>query len=713
MNISTRILLSVLLFSVFTIHHSALAQRNCATMSLYQQVIQNDPQQAIEYQNTKAQNRQYVNAHIGETSKAIVTIPVVVHVVYNGATQNISDAQIQSQIAILNKDFRKLNTDVVPTNVQTAFGSLRADSQIEFCLAVRDPNGNTTNGITRTSTTKSSFYNMGADDVKSTSTGGENGWDRTKYLNIWVCNIAGTILGYATFPGTGSAANDGVVIDYTYFGDIGTATAPYNKGRTATHEIGHWLGLTHIWGDDNDCSGSDDISDTPNQSVENGGCPSWPHSTCGNTSDMYMNYMDYTNDACMYMFTTEQAAVMNATLNGTRASLKSSNGCTPTVLYAKDIGISAITKPSGTDCAIDISPIVVLKNFGTDQIVSATIDYQIDGGTVITKGWTGALNSLESTSVVLDPITVATGAHNFSATSRLPNGVSDNFTINDSKSVSYSGVSVTTLDLPFIEDFEPATFPPSGWTLNNPTGVSTWTRENVGGFGESNFSTRMNNFVGATNGELDELVSPNFNFTPVGTAKMYFSVAYAPEAAVSPTDSLIIYASDNCGGSWLKVYAKGGSEIATSSAISSAFLPTNVEWVKDSASLTQFKKKPSVRVKIQSKSGAGNNIFIDDINIDYSGVGIAETKLAMKTNLFYMHPNPSDGNLTLTLTDRNLRSLTVCVNNVLGEKVLQQRFTSPQNGMVQLDLKNLNQGVYFVEVNTGNSLEVKKLFISK
>jgi len=259
--------------------------------------------------------------------RALVTIPVVVHVVYNTAEENISDAQIQSQINVLNQDFRKLNADVA--NTPGAFAGLASDSNIEFCLATVDPNGNPTNGVLRVPTTATSFGTNNT--VKSSSSGGSNAWNAGKYLNMWVCDISGGTLGYAQFPG-GSASTDGVVIDYLYFGTIGTATAPFNKGRTATHEVGHWLNLRHIWGDDGTgCTGSDQVTDTPNAAGPNYGCPAFPLVTCSNgpNGDMFMNYMDYTDDACGLMFTNGQKTRAQALFStgGARVGFLTSNAC--------------------------------------------------------------------------------------------------------------------------------------------------------------------------------------------------------------------------------------------------------------------------------------------------------------------------------------------------------------------------------------------------
>ncbi|MCA1682897.1 MAG: zinc metalloprotease, partial [Actinobacteria bacterium] len=175
-------------------------------------------------------------------------------------------------------------------------------------------------GITRTATTVASF---GPDnEVKSKKTGGVDPWPADRYLNLWVCKLSDNLLGYAQFPG-GPAATDGVVILYSAFGTVGVAAAPFDLGRTATHEIGHFLGLRHIWGDQNDCSGNDFVADTPRAKEANMGKPTFPHITCNNgpNGDMYMNYMDYVDDDTMFMFTSGQVARMNATLAGPRKKL--------------------------------------------------------------------------------------------------------------------------------------------------------------------------------------------------------------------------------------------------------------------------------------------------------------------------------------------------------------------------------------------------------
>ena len=303
------------------------------TMALHRALLKKDP----EYKQKRVEIEKFTQSDIKKQStptfrRRIIRIPVVVHVIYNTPEQNISDEQIRSQIDVLNHDFRKLNTDI--NLIHPPFQSNAADAFIEFQLAARDSNSNPTTGITRTQTNIEEFtYDEETNEqpIKFSSQGGKDAWPRDIYLNIWVGKLAHGLLGYAQFPG-GPAETDGVAITYQGFGTIGTAKSPYNKGRTSTHEIGHWLNLNHIWGDDKGgCTRSDNVADTPNQADSNFGSPTFPHITCNNgpNGDMFMNYMDYTDDASMYMFTKGQVARMHAAIRGPRSSLMDSEGTIP------------------------------------------------------------------------------------------------------------------------------------------------------------------------------------------------------------------------------------------------------------------------------------------------------------------------------------------------------------------------------------------------
>lgn len=288
--------------------------RSCGAPEVHQRLLQNP-----EYQRRRIAIEQHLARFLlfslDSARTGITEIPVVVHVVYSDPAGNISDAQVQSQIDALNRDYRHRNADASQT--PAVWSGLVSDTRIQFAFATTDPGGNATTGITRTQTTTASF---GTDDtVKSVSSGGADPWPADKYLNIWVCDLGGGLLGYAQFPG-GPPETDGVVILNTAFGTVGTATAPFNLGRTATHEIGHWLNLIHIWGDRLDCRGTDDVDDTPPAMSPNYGKPVFPHVSCNNgpNGDMFMNYMDYVDDDTMVMFTAGQVSRMAAALDGPR-----------------------------------------------------------------------------------------------------------------------------------------------------------------------------------------------------------------------------------------------------------------------------------------------------------------------------------------------------------------------------------------------------------
>lgn len=303
---------------------SAFAQRNCQTNQKLEELKANIPgftayhQEVMDY----IQNPATTQARVNNTSSptTVVTIPVVFHVLYKNATQNISDAQINSQLAILNADYRKLNADF-NTKVPAVFQPYGADMEIVFVKATTTPAGASTTGITRKSVPTSFVF----DDNYYTASG-EPAWDPINYLNIWIGRFTdSSLLGFAYLPSSTGQPYDGLCIGDQYFGNTGTVVSPYNKGRTATHEIGHYFGLEHPWGDGSCSTGDDGVADTPPTSAPYFGCPTFPNNAnaCAPTTNgsMFMNYMDYVDDACMAFFTTGQKAIMQNTLAGPRASL--------------------------------------------------------------------------------------------------------------------------------------------------------------------------------------------------------------------------------------------------------------------------------------------------------------------------------------------------------------------------------------------------------
>lgn len=352
---------------------------------------------------------------------AIVTIPVVVHVIYNGqpvgTAPNITDVQVESQITVLNQDFRKMTG--TPGENSNAVG---ADTEIQFVLAKQDPNGNPTNGIDRRSFCKDSWT---LSDIESTLKP-TTIWDPTQYLNLWSINLEDDeLLGYAQFPdgsglnglsSVGGIANtDGVFSRYTAFGS-GTGSnfllkAPYNRGRTITHEVGHWLGLIHIWGDGSSCTtNTDHCGDTPVAKDPNYNCPTGTNSCTSRAgNDMIENYMDYTDDTCMNIFTQNQKTRMQTVMTNSprRSSLKTSIKGNAIALFANDAEAQFESSCAPVTCSTSTTQTtqkIIIYNRGSSTLTSVTGNYSINGGAAIPFSWTGSLltNKFSTVNVVIN-----------------------------------------------------------------------------------------------------------------------------------------------------------------------------------------------------------------------------------------------------------------------------------------------------------------------
>ena len=328
---------------------SGFAQQNNSLSCQLDDAIMNYRAKNPNYDQQMAEQeklRDLWKAKYSNSTHSVITIPVVVHVVWNIAAENVSDSQVVSQINVLNEDFARMNSDT--TNTPPVFQTIASNPQIQFCLAQRDPQGNATNGITRTQTSKTAFGSFSIDtSIWYTSLGGQDEWDTLQYFNLWVCDLGPFLGGIGFWPGATSmvpGSKDGVLINYITFGTFGSATAPYNLGRTTTHEVGHYLDLHHLWGDINNnssCTYSDYCNDTPTQvQATQGACPAFPKTdgcTTGGNGIVWMDFMDYTNDACRNMFTNDQSSRMNACLAGARVGLTTSLGCTPAVIGINEV----------------------------------------------------------------------------------------------------------------------------------------------------------------------------------------------------------------------------------------------------------------------------------------------------------------------------------------------------------------------------------------
>ena len=283
-------------------------RRSCGTMAVHMMLLEQFPSYRARQFKLEQDTAKRRAAPFSLEKVKIVTVNVVVNVVQHTSEQSISDAQIKSQIAALNRDFAAKNPD--KSKVPAPWQGLVTDAKIQFKL----------HKTTRTQTEVQSFSQDNG--VKNSSAGGIAPFQPNKFLNFWVCPLGGGLLGYAQFPG-GPPATDGVVINYKAFGTSGTAQSPFNLGRSATHEVGHYFNLRHIWGDTEDCSGTDNVADTPNCAGPNFEKPTFPVVTCNNgpNGDMFVNYMDYVDDDTMCMFTAQQVMRMRTALEGPRSGL--------------------------------------------------------------------------------------------------------------------------------------------------------------------------------------------------------------------------------------------------------------------------------------------------------------------------------------------------------------------------------------------------------
>jgi hypothetical protein len=369
----------------------ASVPKPCGTPSV-QEILAAHPEMRARRAAIEAQAQRYIE-HLNPVDQAapigppppLVVIPVVVHVIYSAANQNLSDAIVKDQIDILNQAYRgQLSPGPNGAAVPAAFASRVGDVRVQFCLATRDPNGNPTTGITRRDNTGTQYGMLDIDQVKQASTGGTNAWNTAYYLNIWCCDLFG-YYGYGIFPGLATyPGEDGIAMSYKAFGRGHAALdAGYTLGRVAVHEVGHWLNARYIWGDDGSgCNGSDTVSDTPNQDGPNAGNPVFPHVTCTNgpNGDMFMNHMDYVDDDSKLIFTAGQALRMQAVIGagGYRESLKNSPGLTPV------LGITSNgTIPTTVFCG-DRTGLRLRAGSGSVGCGGGTLQYQWSA----TNGWT-------------------------------------------------------------------------------------------------------------------------------------------------------------------------------------------------------------------------------------------------------------------------------------------------------------------------------------
>lgn len=586
--------------------------RNCGTVEVEEQLkargVKTESEESFEEWLEEEIEEMQQSTRSRRVAEEIYTLPIVVHVVYANSTENISDAQVFSQIEVLNQDYRRRNPD--RNRTPRTFEDLAEDTQIEFCLASVDPNGNPTNGINRVSFSGSPFTEGYINNVIKPSTI----WDPNRYFNIWVCYIADDILGFAQFPqspvvegipgGSTAAQTDGVVINYRAFGTLGTVSAPFDRGRTATHEVGHWLGLRHIWGD-GPCDTDDYCEDTPMTDGPHFNCPTSSLSCNGNPA-MYSNFMDYTPDACMNLFTADQKLRMRRVIESSprRKVLLTSNAC------------QANLTPPEPDFIADVrSGCGPLKVQFTDRSEGDIEQYNW----IFPEGRPGRSSDPNPQVTYRKP-----GI--YPVTLQVSNGI-------DARSETreaYIEVLASGQPLPYNVDFDTDEFPPNGLRNYNISDDHAWQHTaRVSGAGRSQGAMVINHYDNHLRGSLDWLVTPIMDFSQHREVMLSFKVSYALYAE-NYSDTLGIFIATDCGSTFRSIYYKGGEDLATYQNYAKPYTPTAEEWRTEAIDLSRWAGEEHVQIAIVSRSGYGNNLYLDDFTIKPIGPDAPEPDFVAK-----------------------------------------------------------------------------------
>lgn len=680
-----------------TFSKTSFAQsRPCGTDMMVRKSLSQHPDLQVQRDELEAFTRQFTSSN----ERVIKVVPVVFHVIHNYGSENIAKTQIEDAIRILNEDYQLSNSD--QNEVISAFSSIVANVGFEFRLAQLDPNGNCTDGITRTVST----LTFSADDnVKDLVV-----WPRNKYLNVWVVdNISFGAGGYAYLPGSAQAATDGIVVLHTQLGSIGTSGGSNFSARTLTHEVGHWFNLLHTWGDTNspgdaaNCNSDDNVTDTPNTiGVANQSC-NLAQVSCGSL-DNVQNYMDYST--CAKMFTNGQKTRMLAAINSGTSSRN--NLWTDANLLATGVN----------DAAVPCTPIADFKASGLAACTNANITFQdqsYNASVDATWTWNWSFpGGTPSSSNLQNPVVTYSTPGSYSATLNVSNSAGSNV---KTKS-NYILISTSTPNLvsPVVEGFEIAAFPQNtsdvtmNWRYEGT--VSNGFARTTTAFASGSASLKYNNLSIATDNS-SSVVSPVIDFSAVTSpATMTFKVAYARRSATT-NDKLEMWISSDCGKTWSRRYSKVGTTLATTtSLVSTTFVPTASQWRTETVSVAPLVGESHGMIKFTVIDSSGNNLYIDDINLVNSpGVGISTPSLdEYVTQIF---PNPGMGNAQLTFGLFKSEAVTVELLDVTG-RVIGNKYLGPKQageytlGLNEISGSSFSSGIYLIRIQAGNASTFRK-----
>ncbi|MCB0430640.1 MAG: T9SS type A sorting domain-containing protein [Flavobacteriales bacterium] len=654
------------------------------------------PELAQMQEQLEAFTADWVKAHPPSSKRSngtpLYIIPVVIHIIHNYGTENFPDAQVYDAIRIINEDFQKRNYDT--TSVSPSFKNLIADVQVAFRLAQIDPNGNCTNGITRTASVIT--YNADNDvAIKSLVV-----WNTSMYLNVWVVNNIPGAGGYAYYPGTTQPSREGIVIRNTQFGSILTSLSGNLSARSLTHEVGHYFNLRHTWGDSNtpgeagNCNTDDLVDDTPNTMGANLTCD-LNEVTCGSL-DNVNNYMDYSG--CGRMYTEGQKTRMDAALNSTVGSR--SNLWSNTNLIATGTNDGYV----GSVCApiADFRPTVRFLCAG-DSISFSHTSWNATADSITTEwtfqGGTPGSSQLENPFVLYN----TPGVYDVKVKVSTSGGADSIL----STGIVHVMEDTAQMKAPAAQDFQSISFPDANWfNLSESVSANEWTLTTAASV-SGDKSIRIDNYNKGSEAEESSFVTPTFDISGLTLPNLTFQLAYAQRTS-SDGDKLQVYASTDCGKTWKLRYTKSGSLLNTASGVkASSFVPNASEWREETISLNYAVGASSIRFKFAFTSNLGNNIYIDDINVDgVNGINDAfERSLGLQ-----LYPNPTGDASYLSFKLEGNREVEIWTTDLTGKRVaLNMPSTNMASGIHGMWLANEGTGgVYLIHVRVDHRVVVRK-----